>query len=93
MKIVMMMNLKKMKNNKNVEIMKNIKLALVFIFLFSLEGFSQQVMQRTIVEKGISLGSVLAIVTSWERNKSVLWALIHGLFSWVYVVYYVITRE
>ncbi len=73
--------------------MKKIKLILIFILLFSFEAFSQQITQRTIIEKGISFGGVLAIVTSWERNKSVLWALIHGIFSWFYVVYYVVTRE
>ncbi len=73
--------------------MKKVKLILIFILLFSFEAFSQQVTQRTIIEKGISFGGVLAIVTSWERNKSVLWALIHGIFSWLYVIYYVVTRE
>lgn len=37
---------------------------------------------------GISLGTSIAVVISWSINKSVLWAIIHGCFSWGYVVYY-----
>lgn len=42
------------------------------------------------VRNGIGFGTALAIVLSWSINKSVLWAIIHGLLSWIYVVYYVI---
>jgi hypothetical protein len=45
-----------------------------------------------IARTGISFGSALAIAISWSVNKSVLWAIVHGLFSWLYVVYYVIVR-
>ena len=37
---------------------------------------------------GITFGSALAIAISWSVNKSIPWAIIHGLFSWVYVIYY-----
>ena len=40
----------------------------------------------------IGLGSVIAVVISWSLNKSVLWAIIHGLFGWLYVVYYALVR-
>lgn len=39
---------------------------------------------------GISFGSALAIAISWSVNKSILWAIIHGLLSWLYVIYYAI---
>lgn len=39
---------------------------------------------------GISFGCALAICISWSLHKSVLWAIIHGLFSWFYVIYYII---
>jgi hypothetical protein len=39
---------------------------------------------------GISFGSALAITISWSINKSVLWAILHGICSWVYVIYYLI---
>jgi len=46
----------------------------------------------TVVSSGISFGSALAITISWSINKSVLWAIVHGLFSWLYVIYYLIIR-
>lgn len=45
-----------------------------------------------VVRAGISFGSALAIAISWSTNKSILWAIVHGVFSWFYVVYYAITR-
>jgi hypothetical protein len=41
---------------------------------------------------GIGLGSILAIVLSWSRNSSVLWAIVHAIFGWLYVIYFVFTR-
>lgn len=41
---------------------------------------------------GISLGSALAITISWSVNHSILWAIIHGVFSWLYVIYYALKR-
>lgn len=46
----------------------------------------------TVVQSGIGLGSVLAVVTSWQRNRSILWAILAGIFSWFYVVYFALTR-
>ena len=46
-----------------------------------------------VTSSGISLGTALAIVCSWERNKSILWALIAGIFSWLYVLYFAISRK
>lgn len=42
------------------------------------------------VRTGITFGTALAIAISWSINKSVLWAIFHGLLSWLYVIYYVI---
>ncbi len=39
---------------------------------------------------GISFGSALAICISWSLNKSLLWAILHGVCSWFYVIYYAI---
>jgi hypothetical protein len=41
---------------------------------------------------GIGFGSALAITISWSANHSILWAIVHGLLSWLYVVYYALTR-
>lgn len=40
------------------------------------------------VKTGISFGSVLAIVISYTQWHSVGWAIVHGLMSWGYVIYY-----
>jgi hypothetical protein len=42
---------------------------------------------------GISFGSALAIAISWSKHQSVLWAIIHGVLSWFYVVWHILTRE
>ena len=41
---------------------------------------------------GISFGSALAIAISWSQHHSIIWAIIQGFFSWLYVIYYAITR-
>ena len=43
-------------------------------------------------ESGIGLGSVIAVVCSWQRNRSILWAILAGILSWIYVIYFAITR-
>jgi len=35
----------------------------------------------------VGLGSVLALLISVAINKSFLWAIIHCIFGWFYVVY------
>lgn len=42
----------------------------------------------SVARAGIGFGTALAIAISWSANKSLLWAVIHGLLSWIYVVYY-----
>jgi len=41
---------------------------------------------------GIGLGSIMAITISWSVNKSILWCILHGIFSWFYVIYYAVNR-
>ena len=49
---------------------------------------------RTYAAKaGISLGSALAVAISWSVNKSIVWAVIDGVLSWLYVLYYALTRH
>ena len=49
---------------------------------------------QTIVKKsvktGISCGSALAMVISYTAWHSIGWAILHGIFGWVYVIYYII---
>ncbi len=53
---------------------------------------SKYMYQRGIIRSGIGFGTALAIAISWSVNKSILWAILHGIFSWLYVIYYAITR-
>ena len=41
---------------------------------------------------GYAMGMTLAMILSWSRNASMLWCMIHGLFSWVYVIYVAVIR-
>jgi len=42
---------------------------------------------------GIGFGAALAIAISWSANKSILWAMVHGVLSWFYVIYYAIRYQ
>lgn len=35
-------------------------------------------------------GSALAITLSYVQNTSIWWAILHGIFSWFYVIYRII---
>ena len=59
---------------------------------FSQQNFTENY-GYSAVKSGIGLGSVIAVVVSWERNKSVLLAFLHGIFSWFYVIYFLMTRK
>ncbi len=48
---------------------------------------------NTVVETGIGLGSVISVVCSWQRNRSILWAILAGILSWFYVIYFAVTRR
>jgi hypothetical protein len=37
---------------------------------------------------GYLFGSALAIAISWSIHQSILWAILHGIFSWFYVIYF-----
>ena len=46
-----------------------------------------------VASSGISLGAAIAVVCSWHRSRSIFWMIIHGLLSWLYVIYFALTRE
>jgi hypothetical protein len=46
-----------------------------------------------VIRNGISFGTALAIAISWSANHSVLWAIVHGLLSWFYVIYHVLFKS
>jgi hypothetical protein len=45
-----------------------------------------------VARAGVSFGSALAITISWSVHHSIFWAIVHGFLSWLYVVYYALTR-
>lgn len=42
------------------------------------------------VKGGITFGTCLAMIISYTAWKSIGWAIVHGLLSWIYVIYYLI---
>ena len=46
----------------------------------------------TAATAGIGFGTALAITISWSVNKSILWAIIHGICSWLYVIYFALFK-
>jgi hypothetical protein len=49
--------------------------------------------QPVYIAPGVGLGTIIAVVISWSRNKSVLWAIIHGILGWLYVIYAALTPK
>lgn len=41
---------------------------------------------------GVSFGTALAIAISYTTNHSILWAIIDGFLSWIYVVFFALFR-
>lgn len=48
---------------------------------------------HSVTQTVIGLGAAIAVVCSWQRNRSIVWAILAGLLSWIYVIYFAITRE
>ena len=47
---------------------------------------------HTVVSTGISMGSALAMILSYSVNESIIWAIIHGVLSWFYVLYFALFK-
>jgi len=43
-------------------------------------------------ETGIGIGNVLAVIISWGANHSVIWAIMHGVLGWLYVIYWALFK-
>lgn len=48
--------------------------------------------KTTIQIGGYGFGSALAIAISYTSWQSIPWAILHGIFSWGYVLYYAIAH-
>jgi hypothetical protein len=57
-------------------------------------GNREHAMNHIVVKQfgwhGVSFGSALAMAISFNINHSIGWAILHGLFSWFYVIYYAV---
>ena len=47
----------------------------------------------SVVRDGVGLSSVIAVVGSWHLSRSILWAVLAGILSWFYVIYFAVTRR
>lgn len=76
--------------------MKNVYFVFLALFLtnsaFAHVENGTVVNSQNILESGVGLGAVIAVVASWSRNRSILWAIFHGICGWFYVVYFALTR-
>lgn len=83
-------------NTNSTRVGLKVSFLLLVASILSFELFAQaknNELASKAIDGGIGLGSIVAVVASWSRNKSILWAVIHGLLGWIYVVYFVFTRE
>ena len=48
--------------------------------------------RTTATQAGIGLGSAIAVAISWSLHQSILWAILHGLLGWLYVIWHAFTR-
>jgi hypothetical protein len=46
-----------------------------------------------VTQSGFGLGSIIAVVCSWQRNRSIIFAIFAGLLTWIYVLYFAMTRN
>lgn len=44
------------------------------------------------VSCGIGLWNILACIISWTTWHSIPWAIVHGIFSWFYIIYWALTN-
>ena len=52
------------------------------------EPRSTTIIEKT-VKTGVGFGSALAMVISYTTWQSIGWAIVHGLFGWLYVLYFI----
>ena len=46
-----------------------------------------------IVKFGLGYGAAAAMILSYSVNKSILWMLIDGWFSWIYVIFFALFKS
>jgi len=46
----------------------------------------------SIFKYGLGYGAAAAMILSYNANQSILWMLIDGWFSWLYVIFFALFR-
>ena len=59
----------------------------------TMNGSRYYVVRSEGTKYGIGFGSALAIAISYTTNKSILWAIIHGILGWLYVIYFALFQS
>ncbi len=73
--------------------MKKYFFTILFLFAYTFMYPANSVFHTNqIIEKSIGLGNILAIVISWSKNKNILYAIIHGILGWFYVIYHAVSE-
>lgn len=52
----------------------------------------QRYLGSTVIRYGLGYGAVVAMILSYSVNKSILWMLIDGWLSWLYVIYFALFK-
>lgn len=75
---------------KNKHFLAIVSLALLLVSCATGPNGGYVYQQPVYVAPGVGLGTIIAVVISWSRNKSIVWAIIHGILGWLYVIYAII---
>lgn len=51
------------------------------------QGFQTRVIGIPVATRMFGFGTMLAIAISYTHNESIGWAILHGLLSWLFVIY------
>jgi len=49
--------------------------------------------KKQATESGIGMGAALAMILSYFKWHSILWAILHGICSWFYVLYFAVKHN
>jgi hypothetical protein len=78
---------------QNAVAKKNYLILIPFLFLTACYGGDGSYPVPVYVAPGVGLGTIIAVVISWSRNKSILWAIVHGFLGWLYVIYSLLVHK
>ncbi len=51
------------------------------------QNFRTRIIPVPVATRMFGFGTMLAIAVSYNHNESIGWAILHGLLSWLYVIY------